>query len=67
MWNLATEPSRYGAITAMMHLREELREYVSQINLQAATTGMPMARPMFLQWPLDAGCSGADVEDQFSE
>jgi hypothetical protein len=48
-----------------MKLREELREYTSQINKEAALTGMPMIRPMFLQWPLDAGCSGADVEDQF--
>ena len=48
-----------------MRLRESLREYVSQINAETAATGMPMSRPMFLQWPLDAGAQGADVEDQF--
>ena len=36
MWNLATEPAHYNGIVAMMRLREELREYVSQINAQAA-------------------------------
>jgi hypothetical protein len=65
VWLLAPEPSRYGAIVQMMHLREELREYVAQINAQAAATGMPMARPMFLQWPLDAGSSEAACEDQY--
>jgi hypothetical protein len=55
----------YNAITNMMRLREELREYVSQINLVAAQTGMPMIRPMFLQFPNDDSCQGADVEDQY--
>jgi alpha-glucosidase (family GH31 glycosyl hydrolase) len=48
-----------------MRLRENLRQYVADINAEAAATGMPMARPMMLQWPLDAACQGADVEDQF--
>ena len=48
-----------------MHLRENLRQYVTDINTEAAETGMPMMRPMFLQWPKDAGCQGVDVEDQF--
>ena len=65
VWNLATEPAHYAGIVAVMRLRENLRQYVSDINAQAAATGMPMCRPMFLEFPLDAGCQGADVEDQF--
>jgi hypothetical protein len=42
-----------------------LREYVAQLIAEASSTGMPMLRPMFLQWPNDAGCQGPDVEDQF--
>ena len=45
--------------------RENLRQYVAEINDVAAATGMPMMRPMFLQWPDDKGCQGKDVEDQF--
>jgi len=48
-----------------MELRENLRSYVQQINEEAAKTGMPMLRPMFLQFPNDAGCQGSNVEDQF--
>lgn len=48
-----------------MHLRENLRGYVTKINTEASETGYPMLRPMFLEWPLDAGCQTAAVEDQF--
>ena len=48
-----------------MHLRENLRQYVTELNVVASETGMPMLRPMFLQWPQDNGCQGTDVEDQF--
>jgi hypothetical protein len=65
VWNLAPEPAHYDAIVAMMRLREDLREYVSQINAVAAASGLPMVRPMFLQYPADPGCQGPDVEDQF--
>jgi alpha-D-xyloside xylohydrolase len=64
VWNLATEPAHYDGIVAVMRLRENLRGFTAKINAQAAATGMPMIRPMFLQWPQDAGCQGADVEDQ---
>lgn len=65
VWNLAPAPDHYDAIVAVMRLREDLREYVSQINAVTAATGLPMVRPMFLQYPADPGCQGADVEDQF--
>ena len=65
VWNLAREPAHYAAIVAVMRLRENLREYVAQANAEAAATGLPMVRPMFLQWPLDAGAQDAAAEDQF--
>jgi alpha-D-xyloside xylohydrolase len=65
VWNLATDPAHYTGIVNVMHARENLREYVSQINAVTAATGTPMLRPMFLQWPNDPACAGADVEDQF--
>ena len=65
VWNLAKEAQHYKGITTVMHLRENLRQYVAEINDVAAETGMPMMRPMFLQWPDDKGCQGKDVEDQF--
>ena len=48
-----------------MRLRENLREYVSQANAETAATGLPMVRPMFLQWPLDAGAQDPAAEDQY--
>ena len=32
------------------------RPYVARINAEAAATGMPMMRPMFLQFPNDTEC-----------
>lgn len=65
VWNLAKDNTHYTGITRVMHLRENLREYVAEINEITVATGLPMLRPMFLEWPDDAGCAGADVEDQF--
>ena len=36
-----------------------------EINAETAATGMPMVRPMFLQFPLDAVAQTASVEDQY--
>lgn len=66
MWNLAPDPTHYNGIVRVMELREDLREYVAAINAEASATGMPMLRPMLLQFPADAGCAGPDVEDQVS-
>jgi alpha-glucosidase (family GH31 glycosyl hydrolase) len=65
VWNLAPDPAHYNSIATVMRLRENLREYVSQINLETVNTGMPMMRPMFLAWPNDPNCQGPDVEDQY--
>ena len=36
---------------------KNLREYVAHINNVSATTGIPMLRPMFLQFPEDPVCA----------
>jgi alpha-D-xyloside xylohydrolase len=65
IWNLATDPAHYNAIVAVMHLRESLREYISQINVEAVTTGWPMMRAMFLEFP-DLEAQGPELfADQF--
>jgi alpha-glucosidase (family GH31 glycosyl hydrolase) len=48
-----------------MNLRENLREYVWQLSAETAATGMPIVRPMVLQWPLDPVCATPQVEGQF--
>ena len=65
VWNLAQDPAHYDAIAAVMRLREGLRGYVSALAAEHAATGMPLMRPMLLQWPSDEGCQGPDAEDQF--
>lgn len=66
LWNLATEGSpSYSALVRLVLLRAELADYTLSINREWVETGFPMMRPMFLAFPLDAACQGADVEDQF--
>merc|ERR1719189_3572154 len=49
----------------MMWLREDLREYVADINREASETGHPMVRPLFLQFPDDPQCQMEAVEGEF--
>jgi len=65
VWNLAPQPDHYTAIEAVMHLRENLRDYVVRLNDETVRTGMPMLRPMMLQFPKDEQCHTAAVEAQF--
>lgn len=65
VWNLAKDPEHYDAITAVMHLRESLREYVKRLNDEAVATGMPMMRPMTLQFPDDEACSSTSNSTSF--
>lgn len=62
---MAKDQAHYDAIVAVMRLRENLRSYVTDINAETAATGMPMIRPMFLQFPNDSVCQTRAVEDQF--
>ena len=52
VWNLAPDPAHYDAIVAVMRIRENLREYVANINAVTAATGMPMVRIRrpYLSW-----------------
>ena len=65
VWNLAPDQTHYTGITRVMYLRENLREYVWQLSAETAATGMPIVRPMTLQWPEDAVCGTSEVEGQF--
>jgi hypothetical protein len=66
LWTLADEGSpRYNAMLRMVLLRDQIADYVVAINREWVETGFPMMRPMFLQFPHDPLCQGADVEDQF--
>ena len=62
IWNFGEEAMEI--IPGVMRLRETLREYVDiHMNVSSAT-GMPLLRPMVLQFPDDTKCAGMDVEDQ---
>lgn len=65
LWTLAPDQAHYGAMAGAVLLREDLRGYVGALSAEAAASGMPLARPMFLAWPSDPGCQGPDVEGQY--
>jgi alpha-D-xyloside xylohydrolase len=65
VWNLAKDQDHYNAMATVMHIRENIRPYIVEINAEAARSGMPMIRPMFLQFPNDSVCQTAQVEDQY--
>eukprot|EP01079_Euglenida_sp_SAG-EU17-18_P001938 gene1938-2982_t len=65
VWNLAQEPSHYAAVTAAMHFRETIRDYVASLQATSAATGMPMMRAMILAFPNDPVCTGNQAENQF--
>jgi alpha-D-xyloside xylohydrolase len=66
--NGPNEPWAFGdavlaALRPMFALREGLRGYVEAASVEAAATGMPMLRPLALQFPDDprAGSRGAEA------
>lgn len=65
VWTLAQDPVNYAGIVNVMRLREDLREYVWQASEECAKTGMPISRPMALQFPADPVCQTQQVEGQF--
>jgi len=65
IWTLAQSETAYNAMVDAVNIRENIRNYVAEIQLEHVNTGIPMIRPMFFQWPQDAGCQGTDVEDQY--
>lgn len=54
------------AIAAVMHLREDLRDYVLRLNALSVATGVPMMRPMVFQYPSDPVCVNSSAEAQFT-
>ena len=65
VWTLAQDPQHYQALADVMGLRESLRDYVAELNKETSATGLPMVRPVFLQFPEDLLCRGEEVEAQF--
>ena len=68
--NGANEPWAFGegvlaALTPMFLLRERLRGYVAGLSAEAAATGMPMLRPLALEFPGDVGAASAAAEACF--
>ena len=62
IWNFGEQAM--GIIPGVMRLRETLREYVDIHMNISSVTGMPLLRPMVLQFPEDPKCAAVDVEDQ---
>jgi alpha-D-xyloside xylohydrolase len=68
--NGANEPWAFGegvlaALAPSFALRERLRGYVAALSAEAAATGMPMLRPLALEFPGDAGAASAAAEACF--
>ena len=63
LWTLAPDQAHYDGLTAAVLLREDLRGYVAALSAEAAATGLPLARPMFLGWPGDPVAGGDDPAD----
>eukprot|EP00754_Rhynchopus_humris_P034842 Rhum_TRINITY_DN16441_c0_g1::Rhum_TRINITY_DN16441_c0_g1_i1::g.163192::m.163192/K01811/xylS, yicI; alpha-D-xyloside xylohydrolase len=61
VWNLAKDAEHYDALVGVIQLREGLRDYVVRINAESVATGVPMMRPMFLEFPNDAVCTGSNA------
>jgi alpha-D-xyloside xylohydrolase len=53
----------YEIISGILHLRERLRPYIHEQMRRASADGLPPMRPLFVDFPDDAG--SWEVEDQF--
>jgi alpha-D-xyloside xylohydrolase len=53
----------YGIISKLLHLREKLKPYIVAQMKKASETGLPVMRPLFIDYPDDPTCW--DVEDVF--
>lgn len=62
LWTLLDEGgAEYAAVQAVMLLRERLRGYVRALSEEHAASGLPLLRPLFLQFPDDAECAREEV------
>jgi len=55
----------YKAITTILHLRENLRDYVYTHFMESSQFGTPLVRPMAVQFSNDESCLSPQVEDQY--
>ncbi|MCO6003486.1 family 31 glucosidase [Actinoallomurus purpureus] len=55
--------SAYEAITSVMRMRERMRPYIHAHLRDGQRTGMPLMRPLFVEFPGDA--AAWDVDDAF--
>ena len=56
---------QYNILKDLVLLRESMRPYVEDGLRGAQETGMPLLRPMFLEFPDDKVCAGAGVDAQY--
>jgi alpha-D-xyloside xylohydrolase len=61
VWSFGDEA--LGILTDYLHLRERLRPYVHTQAKQASLNGIPMMRPLLVEFPADPG--SWEVDDQF--
>ena len=61
IWSYGTET--YEVLAALLALRERLRPYIDAQMGQASLTGVPVMRPLFVDFPTDTKCWS--VEDEF--
>jgi alpha-D-xyloside xylohydrolase len=61
VWSFGEEA--YSIIRELLLLRRRLKSYILAQMRQAAANGAPVIRPLFFDFPADAGCS--EVEDEF--
>ncbi|MFD4548563.1 TIM-barrel domain-containing protein [Streptomyces sp. NPDC058466] len=61
LWSYGSEA--YDILDRQLRLREDLRPYVYELAVDAARSGTPMIRPLFLEFPADQ--QAWDIEDEF--
>jgi alpha-D-xyloside xylohydrolase len=53
----------YKILRGLLSLRERLRPYIHELTQIASDHGLPLLRPLFLEYPDDPSCEA--IEDQF--
>ena len=61
LWSYGEE--NYAIFLKYLHIRHELKEYIKKTAKQAETTGLPLIRAMFLEFPQDP--AAWEAEDQY--
>ncbi len=61
LWSYGEEA--YQIMLDILHVREGMLDYIHDIYMEAHTTGLPLIRAMFIEFPEDKKCW--DLPDQF--